>query len=624
MHAERMQFATTGGAPRRRTPRLGVRSTVLLVVLVPTLAMLVVLGGSVVVAWEDRSAAQDLQHDVADLVAIVDARAAIADEELASSVVAAAGTYGMGAEELEELFGIDYAAQLELTRTAVDENPVIISSSELRSAYTDLQALRAQIDLGEADIEAVTGVVLRMKVDLDGLWEERTDALDQAEASPAGGTPARIQVLDETYRLLRSANVRAEVARQVLTAESDQGMVAALVAADGEFNALSAEMEGRLGPRAAVAWEAFEEDAAAQDFERTIAVAASVGLAGSPPPLQDDATAFARAFGGAPRWAQYFADLPRAAAEDVTVQANADEADATRTVLVRTVAAVLLAVISVVAAAVLAAKVVGPVQRLGQAAREVRDGRFAPEPLDGRGPRELAEAATAFNEMAATLASVEEQAVMLAEDPGGVRVPKSLPGRTGAALHAAFERLRASILTGEQQRVELHALASHDPLTGLLNRAAVLDALDRELAAQARRDKCTMVLFLDLDGLKQINDRHGHEAGDAALGLVAEALRSTTRSSDAIARYGGDEFLVVGAVDEDHEVEVLAERIRRRIATEALVWDDQLLPMSCSIGMAVMPPGEGSSQMLVRLADAALYDAKHAGRNLTAWSSVVS
>jgi diguanylate cyclase (GGDEF)-like protein len=224
--------------------------------------------------------------------------------------------------------------------------------------------------------------------------------------------------------------------------------------------------------------------------------------------------------------------------------------------------------------------------------------------------------------MAATLASVEEQAVMLAEDPGGVRVPKSLPGRTGAALHAAFERLRASILTGEQQRVELHALASHDPLTGLLNRAAVLDALDRELAAQARRDKRTMVLFLDLDGLKQINDRHGHEAGDAALGLVAEALRSTTRSSDAIARYGGDEFLVVGAVEEDHEVEVLGERIRRRIATEALVWDDQLLPLSCSIGMAVMSAGEGSGQVLVRLADAALYDAKHAGRNQTAWSSV--
>ncbi|OWY63347.1 hypothetical protein B7486_53620 [cyanobacterium TDX16] len=429
-------------------------------------------------------------------------------------------------------------------------------------------------------------------------------------------------VLDETYRLLRAANVRAEVARQVLTAESDQAVVAALFAADGDFRSLSAALDGRLGPRGAEAWSAFQQDEAAQDFEQTIAVAAAVGLAGSPPPLQDDGVAFGQAFDGGAQWAQHLAGLARATAEDVTEQASADEADATRTVLVRTVAAILLAGVSVTAAAILAAKVVGPAQRLGQAAREVRDGRFAPEPLDDRGPRELAEAAKAFNEMAATLASVEEQAVLLAEDPGGVQVPDSLPGRTGAALHAAFERLRSSILTNEQQRAELHALASHDPLTGLLNRAAVLDALERELATQARRDGRTMVLFVDLDGLKQINDRHGHEAGDAALGLVAEALRSTTRSSDAIARYGGDEFLVVGAVERDQEVEVLAERIRRRVATEALVWDDRLLPMSCSIGMAVMGPGEGSSQVLVRLADTALYEAKHAGRNQTAWSNV--
>ena len=611
-----MRSTGSTGATRRRSARLGVRSMVLLVVLVPTLAMAATLGASVAVAWSDRAAARDLQGEVDALVAIVDARAAVSDEELASSVIAAAAAYGVDPSRLEELYGLDHEAELSASRAAVDADPVLAGTAELGDGMGALAALRSEVDRGTADLDDVNAAIVRLKGEIDALWDDRAGGLDGSAGGDPLASASQIQLdaLDDAYRLLQAGNVRAEVAREVLTDDVEPAQVARLVAADAAFGSLGDALGSRLGPRGRVAWEAFLDDADAQRFEQTIEEATEVGLRGSSPPLRGDGVAFGEAFSGGAHWAQHLADLVRATGEDLRAQAEADAAAATRTVVLRSVAALALTSLSLAAAAVLARTVVRPVQRLGEAARQVRDGRFEPDRLEPRGPRELADAADAFNEMSATLAAVEDQAVLLAEDPGA-EVPPSLPGRVGAALHVAFERLRSSILLGEQQRAELHALASHDPLTGLLNRAALLDALDRALADQARRGQQTMVLFVDLDGLKQINDVHGHAAGDAALQRVADALRSTTRAADAVARYGGDEFVVVGAVGDGAEAEALAERIRRRVADEALDGIDEPMALSTSIGIAVGPSGGASGEDLLREADGALYQAKRAGRN---------
>lgn len=600
------------------------RALVVLVVLVPTLAMVAALGGSIGAAWADREAAQDLEQEVARLVAIVDARAAVADEELATSVIAAAAAYGVDVQRLEDLYGIDYEAQLDEARAVVDQDETFAASAPLRSEREALLGLRSRVDVGEADLDEVSQVMVRLKGELDQLWEARRARFERSDAfsSLPAASRADLEVLEETYVLLRTANQRAELARVLLTREAAQGEVADLLVADGAFEALADELVGRFDRQASEAWASFEADEGAQAFEQTIADAAEVGLAGATPPLRDDGVAFGQAFAGGAPWAQHLTDLVRAAAEDMAAQARADEQAATNTVVLRTVVAAGLAILSLVAAGLLARMVVRPVRLLGEAAREVRDGRFAPGPLEVRGPREVADTAEAFNEMAGTLAAVEAQAVVLAEDPSGAEEPEPPPGRTGAALHAAIERLRASLLEGERQRAELHELATHDQLTGLLNRAAATEALARDLAGQDRHGRRTMVLFVDLDGLKQLNDVHGHEAGDAALVLVAEALRATTRASDAVARYGGDEFLVVGSVEETAEVEALAERIRRRISTSELVWQDERLSISCSIGMAVSRSGEQVPDALVRRADAALYDAKRGGRDRAEWAAL--
>lgn len=128
-----------------------------------------------------------------------------------------------------------------------------------------------------------------------------------------------------------------------------------------------------------------------------------------------------------------------------------------------------------------------------------------------------------------------------------------------------------------------------------------------------------MVLFVDLDGLKQLNDRHGHDAGDAALVVVADALRATTRVDDAVARLGGDEFIVAGGADGPAEVAALSERIRAAVDSSSLLWRGNHLRVQCSIGMAVSGDVATTADDLVHEADLALYEAKHQGRDRAAW-----
>ena len=166
---------------------------------------------------------------------------------------------------------------------------------------------------------------------------------------------------------------------------------------------------------------------------------------------------------------------------------------------------------------------------------------------------------------------------------------------------------------GEQAK-RLNLLAVTDPLTGLANRRITLQSLD-QLARDCRLDLAPVVLLCDLDHFKQINDGWGHAMGDQVLVAVASALRSSTRDADTVARWGGEEFLVVLPVTRGSEATELAERLRLRI--EALQVADRHqcpVPVTLSIGIASLAANESGSSWLKR-ADEALYRAKNDGRN---------
>jgi two-component system, cell cycle response regulator len=165
-----------------------------------------------------------------------------------------------------------------------------------------------------------------------------------------------------------------------------------------------------------------------------------------------------------------------------------------------------------------------------------------------------------------------------------------------------------------QAREELRYRATHDVLTGLWNRGAVLEMLHRELERGARSGTATAVLMLDLDHFKLVNDTHGHLEGDAVLRQVARRMLDHVRAYDFVGRYGGEEFLIVLPGCDRAQVQQSAERIRRAVAGHPLPGEKSEIPLTVSIGATVANHGESEEAMLTA-ADAALYQAKLAGRN---------
>lgn len=165
-----------------------------------------------------------------------------------------------------------------------------------------------------------------------------------------------------------------------------------------------------------------------------------------------------------------------------------------------------------------------------------------------------------------------------------------------------------------EQAQHLHYLAFHDRLTGLPNRALLLDRLDQAVTTATRNDSNFVIAFIDLDEFKPINDSAGHEAGDAVLREIASRLRQCVRESDTVARHGGDEFVLLLPDGVRQGLSRIAEAVLQAVARPVL-WGGAKLKVSASIGFAQFPQdGQGAKQLL-DAADASMYRAKQAGRN---------
>lgn len=176
-------------------------------------------------------------------------------------------------------------------------------------------------------------------------------------------------------------------------------------------------------------------------------------------------------------------------------------------------------------------------------------------------------------------------------------------------------RIRAGRRISELEQ-QLRLKATHDALTGIYNRGALLEILDKELVRHGRDAKPVSLIFADLDHFKRINDEHGHLAGDAVLREVCRRTGAVLRPYDSLGRYGGEELLIVlPACARDGALEV-AERVRSAVA--GLPVDTGFGTISCSLSIGVAVAAEGvtiPSQKLIHLADEALYRAKQGGRN---------
>jgi diguanylate cyclase (GGDEF)-like protein len=183
----------------------------------------------------------------------------------------------------------------------------------------------------------------------------------------------------------------------------------------------------------------------------------------------------------------------------------------------------------------------------------------------------------------------------------------------GVYIGKLRDRLRASLAELKEALGHAEALASRDPLTGAFNRRTMRELLDLE-AGRAQRGTPFTVCMADLDHFKSVNDTHGHAAGDEVLKGFADVVRATLRPTDALARWGGEEFLIGFSQTAADTARGVAERLRASLEQRAFAGLPPGFRVTGSFGIAEHRAGETIDQTLAR-ADAALYQAKRSGRN---------
>ncbi|MGZ8947645.1 MAG: GGDEF domain-containing protein, partial [Methylococcaceae bacterium] len=184
-----------------------------------------------------------------------------------------------------------------------------------------------------------------------------------------------------------------------------------------------------------------------------------------------------------------------------------------------------------------------------------------------------------------------------------------------------FIGIKEDITERKVMEEQLQKLASTDPLTGLFNRRVFLERLEQERAKVARLPHYSAVLLmLDLDFFKRVNDTYGHATGDAVLKAFAEITRNNSRAIDVPARLGGEEFAILLSGADKNDALTMAERLREQVAE--IVIDHQAGPVqiTVSIGAATLLADDINDEAVLHRADAALYEAKDRGRNQTYWS----
>jgi diguanylate cyclase (GGDEF)-like protein len=207
--------------------------------------------------------------------------------------------------------------------------------------------------------------------------------------------------------------------------------------------------------------------------------------------------------------------------------------------------------------------------------------------------------------------------VAIVDAVGGALEPEAMAwvGLTAVALILLADIATAAARAQRHARDEALRASRFDALTGLYNRAFFFTTMDQEIRRSDRMGRGFTLLMLDLDDLKPVNDTFGHQWGDRLLKAVADTIRSTVRFTDAAARYGGDEFVVLLPETDAAGGFVVAEKLRRDIAALTLRAAQRNVRSSVSVGLVTYPEDGGTLEQLIAAADVAMYESKRTGKN---------
>jgi diguanylate cyclase (GGDEF)-like protein len=575
------------------------------------------LGSAEVLGHEaSRHEALDAQNTSRVLDSIIEARIALSREEMATLAIVYAGEFGIGENKLDSFMQINFKAELTTARAAVNAQKVFRGSGEFAQYYTQLVVLRTAVDAGKSSFDQVLTVIQRIESVMDERFSDASDAMAKAANTQGSGpTRTRIETLQSAFAALTFGSQQSTLAPEVLVGTNATPPVESLIAATTRWQMATQELKGQLGPVGSAAWHALVDSPETSSFNKDVQLAISVGLQRAAPPYVANPILSSGFLKAELATTTLEMQLVLAASADLRTTTAGQAAAATRDIVLDLIALFSAVLAGIVAALLLGRSIGRPIARITEAAGAISAGDFNQPALDGSGPLELLLATERFNEMSSTLHAVHTSAVALAS--GDVENPvlqTTLPGETGTALHGAMTMLRESARINEIQKELLEQRTTHDALSGLLNREAAVEALQRGLDRTKRTNQNVQLLYIDMDDLKAINASFGHDAGDVAIRAFARGLELTTRKSDIVARIGGDEFLVgwSGAGEGDEALR-LANRILRQSSVTVAAVGDSRIPVRCSVGIATSGPMDRNIEVVLKRAEYALSHSKKDG-----------
>lgn len=218
-----------------------------------------------------------------------------------------------------------------------------------------------------------------------------------------------------------------------------------------------------------------------------------------------------------------------------------------------------------------------------------------------------------------SISSVLAAPLVVNQDVSGCIALERFEEKEFSAINIFYlEKITQTLNVLLQWQSEYHKMylnTTHDNLTGLLNYRAFLNRLDIEMNRAMRADQSLVIIIVDVDKFKRINDTFGHQTGNVALKKVADLISSSVRNIDVVARYGGEEFIIAVSNSDKTSIEQIADRIVNNVANNIFIFDNQRIKITVSLGIAEFPKDSDQIQKLIAAADKAMYNAKEHGGN---------
>jgi diguanylate cyclase (GGDEF)-like protein len=573
---------------------------------------------------QDAQRAQAVDREVPALTETVGALAAVAAEQGVAESALYGVESGFSFAIVDAVLGVSLQKELRSAESATDRATVASGLSVARKLLAELAPVRALVNSSRAASAIVDSRYREVESTLEATAAVALTHVEEKVPLASGSTTVNgsLLALGLCYHLVQATAAQAQDDTAVFFGAPGTRKAAMIRLA--KDNALVDEAGQQIAssgvPAVTKTWATLvinpavvEYNAFMVDAEQGMTLPYSAGKLHIGPGTVSFAT-MVGAVRGIPEHWRLISNLVAQASSTVRLAASSLATASTRTYQLWVLLVALAAVAALAVAVVTARSISRPLGRLAGTARSVVAGHLDVEHLATNGPTETAVVADAFNSLMSNLRLLEAKAQALATcdfDNEVLSVP--LPGQLGASLQDSVTVLAGSIQDRHQLQERLAHEATHDTLTGLLNRAAAISTLEQALARARRRGDMTAVLYIDLDNFKQANDLHGHQSGDHVLRQVGARLSGAVRAGDILARLGGDEFVVIAErVEDASEVESLAERLVGALS-DPVEWGTVRLSVGASVGITLAHgDGPGALELLAR-ADLALYRAKQRG-----------